>query len=83
MSTFGKIGIGNESIYNQGFSLAYYIAHRYGYDTFKNISNEISKPFRFSFEKAIEKVTHTRLQSIYDDWYYNLMRYYKSTKFLY
>ena len=35
MNTFGKKGIGNESIYNQGFSLVKYIVREYGENSIK------------------------------------------------
>ncbi len=35
MNTFGKKGIGNESTYNQGFSLTKYIVSRYGEESLK------------------------------------------------
>ena len=40
MSLFGKSSIGNESVYNQGFSLVQFIVERYGEDVFKKNSEK-------------------------------------------
>ena len=39
MGSFGKCGMGNELVYNSGFSLVTYIAENYGESTLKDISN--------------------------------------------
>jgi hypothetical protein len=44
MNTFGKKGIGNESAYNQGYSLTKYIVANYGEDVLKDISVSLSSP---------------------------------------
>ncbi len=78
MSSFGKTGIGNEQIYIQGFSLASYIATNFGEGIFSKISDEISKPYQYSFSAAVNKATGKKLDYIYDDWYHeNLEKYQK------
>ena len=72
MSSFGKTGIGNEQIYNQGFSIAQYLDNRFGPNVLKDISNEISNPFEYSFSSAIKKVTGYEFEDIYNDWYSDL-----------
>ena len=69
MSSFGKTGIGNEQIYNQGFSMAGYLSDQFGNNVSKDISNEISKPLQYSFNSAIKKVTGYEFEEIYQDWY--------------
>ena len=76
MNSFGKTGVGNEQIYIQGFSLAGYIADNLGADKFRTISEEISKPYQYSFAAAVENATGEKLDDIYDDWYQeNLKKY--------
>ena len=77
MNTFGKTGIGNEQVYNQGFSLCLYLKERFGDDVFKSISAEISRPFQYSFDSAIKKVTGMKYSDIYNDWIQELSIKYK------
>ena len=55
MNTFGKTGIGNESIYNAGYALCKYIAENYGSESLRMIMDELSKPFSYSVHSAIER----------------------------
>ena len=47
MHTFGKMGIGHESVYNQGFSFVKYIVDRHGEQILSKICNEMSKPLQY------------------------------------
>jgi len=67
MNTFGKKGIGNESTYNSGFALSRYIVSRFGAKTLKNIIIELSKPWQYSINKSISKVTGISGNEIYND----------------
>ena len=69
LNSFGKTGIGNEQIYNQGYSLSKYFTERFGYAILNNISEYISKPLQYSFPSAVKKATGLSLKSIYSDWY--------------
>ena len=68
MNTFGKRGIGNESTYNQGFSLVKFLVDRYGSKVLRDISNDLAKPFNFSIYKAIKNTTGESAENIYDEW---------------
>ena len=68
MNTFGKTGIGNESTYNQGFSMVYYLAEKYGVDVLKTISQNLSNPFSYSINKAIKNATGKSGYDNYSDW---------------
>ena len=76
MNTFGKKGIGNESIYNQGFSLTKYLVKHYGEKSLKNISNELSKPFIFSINQALENAVGMTGYDIYKNWKQDLIEIY-------
>jgi len=67
MNTFGKKGIGNESTYNSGFALSTYIANEYGSESLKLIMTELSSPFQFSIDKAIENVVGISGEEVYQD----------------
>jgi len=68
MNTFGKRGIGNESTYNQGFSLVKFLVDRYGSKVLRDISNDLAKPFNFSIYKAIKNTTGESAENIYYEW---------------
>ena len=80
LNSFGKTGIGNEQIYNQGFSLSAYLIDRFGSSVFKDISKEISKPYIYSFSSAIKNITGVELDVIYDDWYLLMKNQYVDNK---
>ncbi len=68
MNTFGKCGIGNESTYNQGFSLVKYIVKEYGEDKLRLITSSLSDPFTFSIDKSIEHILSKSSEELYNDW---------------
>ena len=76
MNTFGKKGIGNESTYNQGFSLTKFIVKEYGEDILKDISYELSNPFSFSIDRAINKTIGISGYEIYENWKNELINIY-------
>ena len=57
MNIFGKKGIGNESIYNQGFSLVKFIAKNYGQNSLKKITQALSNPLTFSIDNFKSKLS--------------------------
>tara|TARA_B100001964_G_scaffold174812_1_gene192502 strand:- start:4472 stop:5053 length:582 start_codon:yes stop_codon:yes gene_type:complete len=67
MNTFGKTGIGNESTYNSGYALCRFIAENYGSESLKQIMDELSKPFVFSIDKSLEKVTQINSEVLYQN----------------
>ncbi|MFH1851738.1 MAG: hypothetical protein ABIA75_05270 [Candidatus Neomarinimicrobiota bacterium] len=56
MNTFGKAGIGNESIYNSGYAMTMFIVNQYGSDKLAALMREFKKPLRFSINTAIKNV---------------------------
>jgi len=77
INTFGKKGIGNESIYNVGFAFSKYIAEKYGDHSFKKILKELSNPFQFSISKSIGIVTGVEGSFLYDEFVENINQRYK------
>lgn len=68
MGSFGKPGLGNESVYNQGYAFVRYLAERFGAQTIPNLSQELSKPLRMSIETVLKNVTGVDADQIYNDW---------------
>ena len=78
MSTFGKTGIGNESTYNQGFSLVKFIAFKYGEDKLKEITQQLSRSFTFSIDKAILNALGVSSEHVYNEWKNELSSIYEN-----
>lgn len=68
MDGFGKVGIGNESVYDHGFGLVTYLANNYGQDILKRITDRISGPLNYSFYKALEAETGIPASQLWSDW---------------
>ena len=68
MSAFGKTSLGNESVYNAGYSLTRYIAQRYGEKSLKDITRAMSKPFVFTIDAAIREALATGGRELYETW---------------
>ena len=67
MNTFGKSGIGNESVYNAGFALSRYLSVKYGPESLKKIMTSLSKPMNYSINKSIKDATEKEGKSVYND----------------
>lgn len=72
MNSFGKRGIGNESVYNAGYALCRYIGVKYGSDAFRIIMEELSRPLQFSINSAMEKAIGRPGTDVYDDFAHTL-----------
>jgi len=68
MSTFGKTSLGDESSYNQGFSMIRYIGQKYGDAKIREISYALSTIDRMTIDGAIEKALGITGQQLYDEW---------------
>jgi len=68
MGTFGKRGIGNESVYNQGLAFTRYLYRTHGEDVLPRLLNVLSNPLQFSVDNALRKVTGTPGDQIYQQW---------------
>lgn len=76
MGVFGKTSIGNESVYNQGFSFVLFLANRFGDEVLEKISREMSSYFSLSIEKAISRATGLSAKDLYDSWRTDLEMFY-------
>lgn len=68
MSSFGHTSLGNEQVYNSGFSLVNYISENYGSDTIAKITRGMKSPLRINFNSAVKKVLGKSIDKIYDEW---------------
>jgi len=68
MGTFGKTSIDNEKVYDHGFALVRYIAERFGEDSLGRLFQASSKPWRFSFDRAVREVLGISAGQLYREW---------------
>ena len=77
MGVFGKTSIGNESTYNQGYSLVKYIADKYGDESLEKLAKAMGSFFAVSFNHAVKKVFGITQKQLYVDWKNHLETYYR------
>ena len=81
INTFGKSGIGNESVYNSGYAFVNYIAEKFGEETLRLLMKELSNPFKYSINKVIKKATGIGGKELYENYLEELIeKYQQSTK---
>lgn len=78
MGHFGFNSIGNESIYNQGFSLVSYIRNSYGDKSLADISAGMKSFWNYSFDKAVRSSIGIGSQELYKNWVDSLRTYYNT-----
>jgi len=77
MGEFGKTSLGNESVYNAGFSLVRYISQKYGEDKLRKISHSLGKLTHFTIDAAFEDVLGKSGIQVYNEWKDYLTQDYK------
>ena len=77
MGSFGKRGIGNESVYNQGLAFIRYLIEQFGMDICPNLTNIMASPIQVSINTALRKATGIPGKQIYKEWKYHLEDHYK------
>jgi Tol biopolymer transport system component len=77
MGVFGKTSLGNESVYNSGFSLVRYISQKYGEDKLRKISEALGSFKNFTIDAAFEDVLGKDGNQIYREWSSYLKKDYK------
>ncbi len=77
INTFGKCGIGNESVYNSGYAFVNYIIEKFGEETLRILMEELSNPFQYSIDKVIEKTTGIGGKELYKKYSEELIEKYK------
>lgn len=68
MGCFGKTGLEDEMVYNQGFSLVSYIAEMYGMESLRKLMRAMRSVWRLTFDSALKKVIGRSGDELYDEW---------------
>ncbi|MFH0883743.1 MAG: hypothetical protein V2A56_12210 [bacterium] len=76
VEVFGKNSLGNEGVYNHGFSLVSFIDETYGPDALKKITWNQAKFFRYDANKSIKEALGISGQQLYDQWSDHLKQHY-------
>ena len=78
MAVFGKTGIGNESVYNQGYSFVSFIVSTYGEKSLSGIVKALSSKRPVTISNAIKKATGVSGDEVYENWKSELGEVYRS-----
>lgn len=68
MEVFGKNSLGNEAVYNHGFSIVGYIADTYGVEKLRALTEQQAKLHRISFDGSVRNVLGISARQLHDDW---------------
>lgn len=68
LNSFGKTSLGNESVYNSGFSLVEFIVKNYGVEKLSEISRNLRSPFYLTMDQAIKKALGISGKDLYSSW---------------
>ncbi|MFO7891409.1 MAG: hypothetical protein R6V04_13845 [bacterium] len=68
MGVFGKKGLGNERVYNQGYGFTLYLAYTYGEEKLNQLIHSLSRPLHLSFSQATSEVLGKDNKELYEDW---------------
>jgi Tol biopolymer transport system component len=68
MGGFAKTTLGNEMVYNQGYSLVRFIAEHYGKDKLRDLMAQMSRWHRFNFAGATKRVLGLSGEGLYRQW---------------
>ena len=68
MNNFGNKGMGNESVYSQGFAFCKYLVNRFGDNILPELSKNISNSLTYSINGAFKKATGISGDKLYVDW---------------
>ena len=79
LTAFGKTSLGNESVYNSGFSLVEFIAKNYGVGKLEEISKSLRSPFYLTIDQAIKKSLGIDGKELYNLWRAYLSEKYEKT----
>lgn len=78
MGSFGKNSLGNESLYNQGYSLVRYIAAQYGEGSIEKLTKSMQKQSYLTFNSAVRNVLKMTESELYNNWKKSLGDYYSN-----
>ncbi|MCI0513331.1 DPP IV N-terminal domain-containing protein [candidate division KSB1 bacterium] len=82
MGVFEKNSVGSEMVYNQGYSLVFFIAHQYGVPVLQDLLHAMQAPWRLTFNRAVKKVLGISEKELYEAWHSKLKTIYNQRLFL-
>jgi WD40 repeat protein len=68
ISSFGRTSLGNEQVYNSGFSLVSYIAAQHGSHALAQLTKKMSSPLRVTFASAVRSALGKSEDELYQEW---------------
>ena len=68
MGVFGKTSYGSESVYNHGYALVRYISDNWGEKSLSDLTNDMSRLDRITFNGACKKVLGISADELYQRW---------------
>ena len=68
MGEFAKTSLGNEMVYNQGYSLVRFIAEHHGQDKLRTLMAHMSRWQHFNFDGAIKRSLGFSPEDLYQQW---------------
>ncbi|MBC7187423.1 MAG: PD40 domain-containing protein [Calditrichaeota bacterium] len=68
MGVFGNNSLGNERVYNQGYSLVRYIVERFGEEVLSRLCAVLRQPFQFTMNGAVQRVLGMSEKQLYAEW---------------
>ncbi len=81
MGVFGKKGLGNERVYNQGYGLTLYLTYTYGEKKLNQLIHSMSRPLHMSFAQASKEILGKKSKELYEEWKSWLLTGYKKNNF--
>ena len=66
-----------EMVYDHGFGLVRYIAETYGEDALRAITDEMRKPYVWSFDQGVENALGKSGEEIYNEWIQSIRAHYE------
>ena len=68
INSFGKEGVGNEAVYNQGFNLVHFLADNWGEEILNRITDRLRSPTTFNFYQAVSAETGLSKHQFHTIW---------------
>lgn len=76
INSFGKEGVKNEAVYNQGFNLVHFLSKNWGEEILDRITRRLSSPVNYSFYQAVTAETGLSKRQLHSTWQDSLQKTY-------
>lgn len=78
LNSFGKEGVGNEAVYNQGFNLVHFLSEHWGEEILDRITQRLNSPVNYSFYQAVMAETGLTKRQLHQMWQDSLQNTYRA-----